>query len=211
MEIIINGSAGFQCVTPPSTLQDVLVQVLDYLAEHHQAMIKLKVNGQEVYPGKPLEAIQQMDAKNIYSLEITATPTHQLVKECLEDLERYTPELGDLCVEIAKVFQGERPEEGLIPFQKLTQIWSEIKAREAMIINALGRYMKEDDPILQSIHEHIDELNTVLREAYEFLEKGDFIGIGDILEYELAPQAHQEPQIVAKLKEIFDSMDFQHN
>jgi len=201
MEVLIDGIKGFDFTIPPDTLQTALNEIINYLSNKQLAMVKLKVNDQEVYPGKSLESIQEMNISNIRVLEINTYPIHQLVNESIADLELYSPELSGLCREIAQIFQSENPEEGFEPFQKLSAIWSEIKKREALIINILSAHLKES-PAIQTIKEHHDELNKVLENAYQSLENNDCIGLGDLLEYELAPLAEKEPEIVGQLKHL---------
>lgn len=202
MEVLIDGVGGFQFQTSPDTLQSALNEIISFLNDKQLAMVKLKVNEQDVYPGKSLEAIQGMSISNIRKLEITTYPIFQLIEESLNDLEKYTPEMSELCHEIAQIFQSENPDDGFEPFQKLSAIWGEIKKREALIINSLNSYLNPDDPVIQSIKKHHEELNQVLEEAYQALENRDCIGLGDLLEYELAPHAEKEPEIVNQLKQI---------
>lgn len=202
MEVLIDGIKGFQFSNSPDTLQSALNEIINYLSNKQLAMVKLKVNEQEVYPGRSLESIQEMSISNIRTLEINTYPMNQLVAESIADLELYSPELSELCCEIAQVFQSENPDEGFDPFQKLSAIWSEIKKREALIINLLRSHITEDNPTIQMIKEHHDELNHVLEEAYKSLENNDCIGLGDLLEYELAPLAEKEPTIVGQLKQL---------
>ncbi len=202
MEVFIDGIKGFNFTTSPENLQSALNEIINYLNDKQLAMVKLKVNEQEVYPGKSLEAIQAMDISNIQKLEIITYPVHQLIEESIADLELYSPELCGLCREIAQIFQSENPDDGFKPFQKLSAIWSEIKKREAMIINILSSQLSEDNPSIQNIKTHHDELNKVLEEAYKSLESNDCIGLGDLLEYELAPLAEKEPEVVNQLKQL---------
>ncbi|MGC8738569.1 MAG: hypothetical protein ACP5UA_07965 [Candidatus Hydrogenedens sp.] len=202
MEVLIDGVKGFQFSNSPDTLQSALNEIMNFLNSQQLAMVKLRVNEQEVYPGRSLESIQEMNISNIRTLEINTYPIYQLVEEGIADLELYSPELSDLCCEIARVFQSENPDEGFDPFQKLSEIWSEIKKREALIINILSSHVTEENPIIRKIKEHHDELNHVLEEAYKSLENNDCIGLGDLLEYELAPLAEKEPEIVGQLKQL---------
>jgi hypothetical protein len=202
MEILIDGIKGFQFSNSPNTLQSALNEIMNFLSTQQLAMVKLRVNEQEVYPGKSLESIQDMDVSNIRTLEISTYPIHQLVEEGIADLELYSPELSGLCREIAQVFQSENPDEGFDPFQKLSAIWSEIKKREALIINLLSSHVTEENPTIKMIKEHHEDLNRVLEDAYKSLENNDCIGLGDLLEYELAPLAEKEPEIVSQLKQL---------
>lgn len=207
MKIIINGKEEFRVPENAKTLIDILEILIDYLSNNNLGLVKLRVNEQNVYPGESLKAIQNMEISNIHTLEITATPILQLLQDSISELERYTPELSNICYGIAELFQSENPSEGLGPFQRLTEIWGEIKNREAVIVNSLSKYLKnQESSIVGEIVEHHRELNQYLDEAYKALSNEDMVSLSDILQYELAPRAEKELEIVNLLRKLVESI-----
>ncbi|MCC6490072.1 MAG: hypothetical protein IT364_21475, partial [Candidatus Hydrogenedentes bacterium] len=91
--------------------------------------------------------------------------------------------------------------DGYEPFQRLADIWAEIKSREIMIVNALGLTFAELTLNGKNVAEIHNELNSFLLEAAGALESGDLVLLGDLLEYELAPRAEIESRIVTLLQE----------
>ena len=78
--------------------------------------------------------------------------------------------------------------------------WSQIKSREALVTNALEldtTAITLNGKSMVTIHE---ELNQFLEEAAQALKDSYTILLGDLLEYELAPRAEQELEIVALLQ-----------
>lgn len=207
MKIIINGNEELSVPENAKTLAEVLNYLIDNLYERHLGLVKLRVNEQHVSPGESLNAVQNMDITNINKLEVEAVPILQLLKESISDLEKYTPELSNICYGIADLFQSENPNDAFVPFQRLTEIWGEVKNREAMIVNTISRYMKEDSSVVNEIIEHHKELNQFLNEAYDALERGDIVSLSDILQYELAPRAEREINIVNLLKQLFNRVE----
>lgn len=207
MKIIINGKEEFRVPENAKTLIDILEILIDYLSNNNLGLVKLRVNEQNVYPGESLKAIQNMEISNIHTLEITAIPILQLLQDSISELERYTPELSNICYGIAELFQSENPSEGLGPFQSLTEIWGEIKNREAVIVNSLSKYLKnQESSIVGEIVEHHRELNQYLDEAYKALSNEDMVSLSDILQYELAPRAEKELEIVNLLRKLVESI-----
>lgn len=207
MKIIINGKEEFRVPENAKTLIDILEILIDYLSNNNLGLVKLRVNEQNVYPGESLKAIQNMEISNIHTLEITAIPILQLLQDSISELERYTPELSNICYGIAELFQSENPSEGLGPFQRLTEIWGEIKNREAVIVNSLSKYLKnQESSIVGEIVEHHRELNQYLGEAYKALSNEDMVSLSDILQYELAPRAEKELEIVNLLRKLVESI-----
>ncbi|GEM_PF-512481 len=202
MKVIINGNEELAIPESARTLNDALTALVEYLHSKKLGLVKLRVNEQDVYPGDSLNSVQNMNILNIHKLEATAVPILQLLKESITDLEKYTPELSSICYAIADLFQSENPNDGLIPFQKLTEIWGEVKNREAVIVNTVSRYLDKENSIVNEIVIHHNELNQFLNEAYNALEKGDIVSLSDILQYELAPRAEKEVNIVNILKQL---------
>ncbi|MCX8065910.1 MAG: hypothetical protein N3G21_12185 [Candidatus Hydrogenedentes bacterium] len=207
MRVIINEKEEFPVPEGARNLMNVLETLLEYLSSKDLGLIKLRVNEQEVPPGKSLSAVQNMDISNIHIIEVTAVPTLQLLRESIVELEKYTPELSNLCYGIAELFQSENPADALGPFQKLTEIWGEIKNREALIVNTISKYVEGENPIISDIIEHHNELNQYLNEAYKALDREDIISLSDILQYELAPRAEKEIEILNLLKKLVENIE----
>ncbi|MCL4218856.1 MAG: hypothetical protein KJ052_17880, partial [Candidatus Hydrogenedentes bacterium] len=81
------------------------------------------------------------------------------------------------------------------------EIWQTIKARQIQLSSAMDIELEtlEIDGI--SIGQHSEELNAYLEEAAKALEGPDYVLLGDLLEYELAPRAELESRIVGLLEE----------
>src|SRR5690606_32539104 len=100
------------------------------------------------------------------------------------------------------VFQGDAPEEGFEPFERLADLWSEVKTQELQVSSLCDLPLEEvrvDGVPAARMHE---ELNRFLEEAADALRAGDCVLLGDVLEYELARRAQQECQIVAALRHL---------
>ena len=125
---------------------------------------------------------------------------HGDTSAALGDLEGVLPELPEACRKLAETFHSESPESGFEPFQQFAHIWKTIKERELHIVGALGIDVDELEIDGQPIGPMHDELNKFLDEAAEALKNNDCVLLGDLLEYEMAPKAEKEIEIVAMLR-----------
>jgi hypothetical protein len=200
MEVIIDGERNFRFQGEPADVMAALRAINDFLHAGGRAMLSLKVDGREVRPDGMVDDLSSIPVDEVSTLEIASESTAVLADECLQELRQSAGELSSLCHDLAAVFHSESPEDGFAPFHQLADIWATIKTRQVMVVNALGLNLEAiliEGASLAQIHA---ELNEYLKEAVQALENGDCILLGDLLEYELAPRAEQEPGIVACLE-----------
>lgn len=200
MDVIVDGERNFEFTGEPESVLSVVAAAIEFLRERNRAIIAVTIDGQDVPADDLITALEGRTLDSVAALEVQSADVHALVNECLSSLEQALPDLPAACHSLAEVFQGEAPDEGYEPFQKLAEIWSHVKARETQIVHALDLDLEQIDVAgtpMKRIHE---ELNEFLHEAAEALQTNDTVLLGDLLEYELAPRAELEAQIVALLR-----------
>ncbi len=201
MDVMIDGESGFTFHEEPADALAAVAQIEGALQRKGRALMGVAVDGRDVTPEQLRLTLENTPVSAVKTLEIRSAELAALIAETLSELESTVPDLPQACHELAAVFQGTEPEQGYEPFQRLAELWGQIKAREKRVVSALqGRVddIRVGDKTIVGLHE---DLNEVLSEAANALESGDLILLGDLLEYELAPRAELEAQIVAQLKE----------
>ena len=201
MEVILDGQSNYAVQGEPEDVFAVVASISDHLHEQGRVILSVKVDGQSIMPADMVQKLEGAATDEVRVIEVESAAIADLVNTCLKELAEVLPELPKACQAMSEVFQGEAPEAGFEPFQQLADIWHNVKSRELQVINALG--LDEDvlavdgAPLAQTQ----EELNGYLAEAAEALEAGDFVSLGDLLAYELAPRAEKEEQIVAMLQQ----------
>lgn len=201
MEIRIDQSRKFQPESKPTSLIELLGEVSDWLRAQGRAMLSVRVDGTEVYPSDLPGKSKLMPLDNVELVEIATDEISKLVDTSLKELEGPLPDLAEVCHSLAREFQGESPESGYEPFHRLAEIWQNIKERQMVIARALDLDWDALDVDGSSVKEMHDKLNACLEEAADALTAGDCVLLGDLLEYELAPQAEAEVKIVSLLRD----------
>lgn len=199
MDVIVDQARHLPVEGTPSDLMSLLAAVTDVLHKEGRAILSLKVEGQEIRPDE-LTAVGDRSLEGVGTIEITSEAVSVLADRALQELEEVLPELPKACHALAAIFQGRTPTDGYEPFQRLAQIWGAVKERELEAAQALNFPIEEirvDGRPIARMHE---DLNRYLEEAAEALQSGDCVLLGDLLEYELAPRARQEAEIVAALR-----------
>jgi len=201
MEVILDGVPGFVVEGDPQDALAVVVAASDYLQEQGRAVLSLAMDGQAISPDGLADALKDRPLDSIRKIEITSESLLDLVDQTLRELEEVLPELPQACHDLAEVFQGDDPEAGFTPFHQLAEIWRNVKIRETQVLHALNEDAESlavREAPLSKVH---NELNEFLTEAAQAIEAGDLILLGDLLEYELAPRAEMEIDIVALLRQ----------
>lgn len=201
MEVIIDGQRNFEVEGRPESVMEVLGAVEEHLRAHQRGMLSLRVDGEEVPPNQVQARLEPLSPQGVKTLEITSEELGVLVESVLASLRQVLPELPKACRDLAKVFQGDSPEDGYEPFHQLAQIWSHIKSQERLVVDALELDLDALTLEGKTGREMHEALNQYLEEAASALKSGDTVLLGDLLEYELAPRAEEEAALVALLRE----------
>jgi len=201
MQLIIDGDPNFALDAEVDDVLGAIVAVTRVLRERGRSVMAVKVDGEDIPYDTMVKALKEKPIDSVERVEIQSEDLSVLVDEAIDELETNLPQLPKVCHELAAVFQGEFPNEGYGPFRELATIWSHVKTRELQIANALNVDLGMLELQDKTLETHHDELNSVLEEALHAMEKKDTVVLGDLLEYELAPRAELEADIVTLLKE----------
>lgn len=200
MDVILDGAGNYSLQGTPEDVFGAVAAVSEYLRGQGRSVLSVKVDGEVLSPDTITERLKGRSLAEVSRLEIGSEVTTTLVEHCLDGLSDFLPELPQVCRNLAEVFQGEKPQDGFEPFIEMTEIWEQIKSREALVANALeldAEAIAVDGKSMALIHA---ELNQFLEEAEQALKDGDIILLADLLEYELAPRAELEVGIVTQLQ-----------
>jgi len=200
MKITIDGSAEPALQKPLEDVFAVVIEVGVRLRARGRSIMSVTVDGKAV-PAEALAAqLKDRSLDSVSELVIQSEATRSLVDKSLRELHEALPDLPNACREMAAIFHGEDPDSGYDEFVRLAELWSVIKNRELLIADALDMDLSQlelNGKSLESIHA---ELNDFLNEAIEAIETKDTVALGDLLEYELAPRAELELEIVTLLQ-----------
>jgi hypothetical protein len=198
MDVLVDGQTHLE-ITSPATVVEAVGMAVESLRAQGRAVVGVRVNGEDLAPEALSERFADTAAAEV-SLELSTRPVLELVLEVLDTMTEMLPELPAACRKLALVFQSEIPEEGYEPFQELAEIWEFVKARQRMAAEALEIDIDTLEVKGQPLREHLRELNSFLEESAQALRDGDTVLLGDLLEYELAPRAELEGEIVSALR-----------
>lgn len=201
MDVIVDGNRDFSLQGEPEDVLSAVVAVSEFLQKKGRSILSVKTDGDSVPAEKLVDTLKNRPPGQVRELEITSEAIAKLVEASLVNLKETLPELPKACHDLAAIFQGSTPHEGFEPFQRLADLWAQVKSREVMVANSLGLNLESLQMDGRSVSELHGELNGFLEEAARAIESGDLILLGDLLEYELAPRAETEGQIVTLLQE----------
>ncbi len=201
MDVVIDGDRNFGLQGEPKNVLAVLGAVEGHLRKQGRAILSIQIDGKEYAPDDLLSRTGELQVNAVSELAVQSEKIARLIADCLEELRGVLPELPTVCRSLAEIFHSDRPQEGYEPFHKLADLWFQIKKRQQLAARAMDLDLEQLEINGVSVATMHDELNGFLQEAAEALEQQDCILLGDLLEYELAPRAEQESDIVALLQE----------
>lgn len=200
MDVIVDGNVGYLFRNIPRNALEAVAILCNDLHASGRAMMRLCVDGNEVLPDSLHQELAEKALEDVGCIEVVTESLASLVDACLANLEQALPELPVACHSLAEVFQGEKPEEGFGPFQQLADAWMAIKEQERQVASALELNMDQLSVNGIPFSELHEGFNRFLNEAAEAISAYDYVTLGDLLEYELAPRAETESAIVATLR-----------
>jgi hypothetical protein len=198
MDVTVDNVRNVPLEGNPADIRAAITALSSMLRQQGRIIQALKIDGQELRADNT-ESLLNRPVTEVATLEAVSEDLSAYAGRLLEEMQPVLPELSQACHDLAAVFQGNQPEEGFEPFQRLAEIWSVIKSRELEVAELLGCSLDDirvDGMPVQRMH---DELNRFLEEAADALTLRDCVLLGDLLEYELAPRARQEVEIVSAL------------
>ena len=200
MEVTVDGKRDFVPAGSKDSILSVLGEISDRLRRENRAIMGVRIDGRDLSPASLSDEVTGLCIEDVQLLEVMSDDLKGMVLSALRDLEENLPELPLACSNLAAVFHGEHPEEGYEPFQNLAEIWTFVKKQQLLVSNAIGLSM--DDLALEgvSLERMHEDLNGVLEEAAQALKDNDCVLLGDLLEYELAPRAEKETDIVTLMR-----------
>jgi hypothetical protein len=201
MEIVVDGEKSFESPEGLDTLSAAIIEVCARVNEAGRAVLRITIDGAPLSLDNFQDDLGEKSLADAGLLEIQTESVLTLVATSIEELQEALSELPTICHQLAEVFQRGEAEEGFEKLPQLFDIWHAIKTREDQICRALdldANHLTIDDATLPELHE---ELNAELGKAVVALQSQDTVALGDLLEYELAPKAEQESEIVGLLHE----------
>ncbi len=201
MKLIVDGEEAVLAADETKDL-GALLQELDQSLRHAGRIVcEVRCDGDSVAPERVADTLERAAADGVETLEIVTAPSGPMVLSIVESMEAAAPELPFICLELARLFHAEEPQQAYEAFNAFATHWEEMKRLQMQALNALcvvPGEVRVGDVSAEELHR---SLNQHLKAAVEALKQQDSIALGDILQHDLAPLAEQEAAFVAWLRE----------
>lgn len=145
-----------------------------WLASREEVVYTIDVDGQE-YSGTLEEALTEQGAAEV---KITSIPVKQLLAETKETIKAYLPHLERGARQVAYLLQTGQEGEGFSTALQLIDGMSWLVQAVKAIQALEPEYFPKENMV--AFKEKLEELLAAW-------SKGDYVLVGDLLEYELAP------------------------
>ncbi len=158
-------------------LEQVILQIQDYLGEQGRLIQRVAVNGAEI-SGDWQTALAEAD---IHDLSLTTVSAQQLLIITLRETADQLPHLCDGLNLVARAFRTGEDHHGFVAFgETIADLQSYL-----LFLNTVMPHLPQQG---NAIETQIATLGEWLQEVMNVWEKEDYVLVGDYLRYELVPQ-----------------------
>lgn len=200
MEIIIDGMTDVLFVEGEETVGHVLEMADEFAADHGRAVARAKLDGVQIRPG-PAADYAGEDASKYSRLELTTTGLSHYAADTLLEARKHLVTMGGFLEEIADELRTGRLESAMSKFTRVVDGWPVIN--EAMITASavLGVDAGSIEVDGEQARGEFVRIGNLLTEANDALERGDYVLLADVLQYELVPSVERQVKLLQNIAE----------
>ncbi|MBR4742357.1 MAG: hypothetical protein IK079_05625, partial [Desulfovibrio sp.] len=132
----------------------------------------------EIYPHQA----EDLSSENINKIEIRSVPATQMALDIAGEMKKVAAMMESGGKNVARLFREGKDSDALELLQDLLDV---VRDFVAMVGDLRERYLGGNDEEFQT---KTLELSDLITEMSDILESEDYILLGDLLEYEFAPQ-----------------------
>lgn len=195
MEIFIDGEPYKGTGFKEQTLLGILEGVQRELDSRKRAVIGLRIDGQDVLP-EEIEGFRRTNVSDLGRIEILTGDRDSLIKNALLEVKEVLPALVEAVSELSRMVRTNTDPMVMDNLKKISEIWGALNERLQHTASALKLDLREIAVEGESVEERFRQLNRFLLDAANATQDRDFVLLGDILEYELAPRLMKQSSVV---------------
>lgn len=186
--IIVDGQQITRNIANFANLEEILTDLLSDASLENRVITDVFVNNEifsEIYPHQA----EDLASDGIEKVEIRSVPASQMAIDISAEMSKVTLMMESGGRNVARLFKEGKDSDALELLQDLLDV---VRDFLAMVGDLRERYLggSDDDFRTKTL-----ELSDLLSEMSEILESEDWILLGDLLEYEFAPQCEEWQKI----------------
>ncbi len=195
MDVYVNGQPDLVSVDPGSGLQETLHQLRDWVVKEGLVVVTLRLDGVAVTVDLPAGRRQEnVDAYR--KLELQVAPPRDMAVGVLDNLRQMLPRLSSAMQESAGAFSRGKPEAALRRFPEIMEGWELVLGAVTQVATLCKLSPQAVAKVVPA--EAQQDLEDAVRQAKRAMEDADFVALGDVLEYELAPMTNRWERILGE-------------
>jgi hypothetical protein len=200
MNLTIDGQPRVLDISPDATFSDVMLMVSKVSAAPGMGVTKVKLNGEDI-TGTDWTRLSSMAAGEIQSLEVSTGDTSILAAELLDSLDDFTLRLIGELGRSAEYFRIGDQQKAMQAYTRTLDGIQLLNYTSGLIERNLGINTAGISFAGKPSNEFEQKLPPVIEDMLTAQEKGDWVLLADLIEYELIPQFEDRRQILQLWRE----------
>ncbi|MFH0766374.1 MAG: hypothetical protein V2A61_08140 [Calditrichota bacterium] len=192
MKLIINGQLSDFAPDPATPFLEVINEAKRLSAQPGQSTVQVIIDDEDI-TGQDWSRFREKTAADIQSLELVTRDVKQVAREALDSLNEYIPRLSGQILAVAEGFRTSQERSAAELYSQVLDGLQLTMHTELLIRRNLGSDTTGLDKTNDTFIDSSEKLGKLIEEMLNAQERGDWILLADLLEYELAP--HLEDQL----------------
>jgi len=186
MKLIVNGQLKDFAPNPATPFLQVINEAKRIGSEPGLSTVQVIVNDEDI-SGQDWSRFTEKTAADFQRLELVTRDIRQVAREALDSLNEFIPRITEQVIAAAEGFRtGQERTASEIYCQVLDGLQMMMHT-ERLIHRSLNSETAEFNEKGNGKSASTDKLTTLIEEMLNAQERGDWILLADLLEYELAP------------------------
>ena len=209
MEVYINSEPIEVAIDPEDSLADVLSMVQSNLIDQGDIVTGILIDGEVVDPDI-LAELKSQPSGEFGEVILSVRPANKFAAEGLMTISMHLENSIGLRKEVVDFLQQGNSQDAMVKLNEYVTFWAGLQSTLGSACRLLGVDVAElevfdtDGNDGQMVMTFVNTLSEQLNEIKSALESGDFVLLGDILEYEFGDLTDDWLGILQKLALQFD-------
>jgi len=201
VNVVVNGKNVSYPLTATSTLGEIVKKFIGEYKKMNMLLTSVK-RGEEVIPLDKISELKDSQLISGETIEMQFVDMREYAINTIDTASEYVDRARQNCYTVNQLFTNGNIKEGLQQFQYLMEGIESINAILSGILKLMGGTLTEKDLSYLNVGGTMKRIEKILPTLESALKKGDYISVGDIVEYEIPDELTLYEEIMQKIKGI---------
>ncbi len=201
VNVIVNGKNISYSLSPSSTLGELVNSFVEKYKKMNMLLTSLKREKQTI-PIDHVSELKDSQLVNGETIEMKFVDMKEYTINTIDTALEYIERAKRNCYTVNELFTSGDINKGLQQFQYLLEGIQAINSILSGILKLMGSDLSEKDLAYLNVSETMKRIGDILPKLENALKTGDYVSVGDIVEYEIPDELTLYEGIMQKIKGV---------